>query len=225
MFTGIVEGIGEVREIRKTGQEVTCTIRTPGFFSDCNPGDSIAVDGVCLTITSVNGNLFTLDISAETLARSTLGTLRQGALVNLERPLRLSDRLGGHLVSGHVDGTGIIEKLERRRESWIIRIGIDQSLSRYLIEKGSIAVDGISLTINRCKGKSFEMTIIPQTARATTISNKRQGDRVNIEVDMISKYIERFVSHRGPAMPGQTPSRIDRDMLRTYGFGGGNGDL
>ena len=225
MFTGIVEGIGEVRDIRRTGQEVTCTIRTPGFFSDCHSGDSVAVDGVCLTITSVKGNLLTLDISAETLARSNLGTLRQGAKVNLERPLRLSDRLGGHLVSGHVDGTGIIEKLERHQESWIIRIGIDQNLSRYLIEKGSIALDGISLTINKCKGKSFEMTIIPQTARVTTIINKRQGDRVNIEVDMISKYIERFLSHYRPAMPSQTPSRIDRDMLSRYGFGGDNGDL
>ena len=225
MFTGIVEGTGEIRDIRKTGQEATCTIRTPDFFSDCHSGDSLAVDGVCLTITSVKGNLLTLDISAETLARSTLGTHRQGAMVNLERALRLSDRLGGHLVSGHVDGTGIIERLERYQESWIIRIGVDQNLSRYLIEKGSIAVDGTSLTINKCEGKSFEITIIPQTARVTTISNKRQGDRVNIEVDMISKYIEKFLSRDRPTVPRQTPSRIDRDMLLRYGFGGGNGDL
>jgi riboflavin synthase len=225
MFTGIIEGTGEIRDIRKTGQELACTIQTPAFFSDCHSGDSIAVDGVCLTITSVKGNLLALDISAETLARSTLGTLRQGVVVNLERPLRLSDRLGGHLVSGHVDGTGIIEKLERHQESWIMRISVDQEMSRYLIEKGSIALDGISLTINKCKGKSFEVTIIPQTARATTISNKRQGDRVNVEIDMISKYIEKFLSRDRPTMPSQTPSRIDRDMLLRYGFGGGNGDL
>ena len=226
MFTGIVEGTGELTGIRRKGQEATCTLLVPESFSDCRPGDSIAVDGVCLTITSVRGTVLALDISAETLARSTLGCLRQGSKVNVERALKLSDRLGGHLVSGHIDGTGVIETIERIQESWIIRIGVDKELSRYLIEKGSIAVDGVSLTINRCMRGSFEVTIIPQTARETTISRKRRGDRVNVEVDMISKYVEKFVSsEKGEEAAQRESSRIDREMLLKYGFGGGNGTL
>ncbi len=222
MFTGIVEGIGEVRNIRKIGSEATYIIKAPEFFSDCNPGGSIAVDGVCLTITGVKRDLLTLDVSAETLARSTLGRLKQGEMVNLERALRLSDRLGGHLVSGHVDGTGVIERIEKLQSSWIIQIGIDKTLSRYLIEKGSIAVDGISLTINRCMGGSFDVNIIPQTANMTTILKKRVRSRVNIETDLISKYIERFLFHDRLPISKETTSRINRDMLIRYGFGEGN---
>ena len=219
MFTGIIEGIGEVRNIRFSGSEATVTIRVPAYFSDCHPGDSLALDGVCLTLTKAKGDLFALDVSAETLERSTLGIIKQGAVVNLERALRLSERLGGHLVSGHVDGTGIVEKIEKVQRSWIIQIGVDQPLIRYLIEKGSIAVDGISLTINRCGGNSFNVTIIPHTASITAILRKKVGDRVNIEIDMISKYVEKFLSHNKAAMPEGPASRIDRDMLIRYGFG------
>jgi len=222
MFTGIVEGIGTVRNIRLLGSEAIVTIGAPTSFSDCHPGDSLSVDGVCLTITGVRGDLFTLDVSAETLERTTLGAIKQGAVVNLERALRLSERLGGHLVSGHVDGTGTLEKIEKMQRSWIIQIGIDEPLRRYLIEKGSVAVDGISLTINRCMGNSFDVTIIPQTASMTTILRKKVGDRVNIEIDMISKYVEKFLSHDKAAMPKGPASRIDRDMLIRYGFGEAN---
>jgi len=225
MFTGIVEGIGEVKSIRRSGAEAVCILRVPAFFSDCHPGESIAVDGVCLTITDIKGELFTLDISAETLNRSTLGRLKQGEMINLERALRLSDRLGGHLVSGHVDGTGIIEKIERFQRSWIIHICLDQSLSRYLIDKGSIAVDGISLTINRCMKASFDVTIIPQTANNTTLFQKEVGDRVNIEIDLISKYVEKFFLNDRTAISKEKPSRIDRDMLIRYGFGESNGNF
>jgi len=225
MFTGIVEGIGEVKSIRRLGADAVCILRAPAFFSDCHPGESIAVDGVCLTITETKGELFTLDISAETLSRSTLGKLKPGEMINLERALRLSDRLGGHLVSGHVDGTGIIEKIQRFQRSWIIHISLDQSLSRYLIDKGSIAVDGISLTINRCMGTSFDITIIPQTVNNTTLFQKEVGDRVNIEIDLISKYIEKFFLNDRTAISKEKPSRIDRDMLIRYGFGESNGNF
>ena len=225
MFTGIIEGVGEVRNIVRAGPGATCTVRVPLSISGCRPGDSLSIDGVCLTITAVKGNLFTVDISAETLARSTLGSLKQGSLINLERALSLSDRLGGHLVSGHVDGTGSIDTIDKLQGAWVIRITIDQDLSRYLIEKGSVAVDGISLTINRCFGRSFDVTIVPHTARATTISKKRRGDRVNVEVDMISKYVEKFLSHDNTAIPKESAPRIDRELLLRYGFGGKNGDL
>jgi len=225
MFTGIVEGVGEVTSIRRLGTEAVCILRVPDSFSDCHTGESIAVDGVCLTITEIKGERFTLDISAETLNRSTLGTLAQGAMVNLEKALRLSDRLGGHLVSGHIDGTGKIEKIERLQRSWIIHISLDQSLSRYLIDKGSIAVDGISLTINRCMKTSFDVTIIPQTINKTTLFQKEAGDRVNIEIDLISKYIEKFFLNDKATISKEKPSGIDRDMLIRYGFGERNGNF
>ena len=225
MFTGIVEGVGEVRNIVRAGPGATCTVRIPPSISDCRPGDSLSVDGVCLTVTAVKGDLFTLDISGETLARSTLGSLKQGSMVNLERALRLSDRLGGHMVSGHVDGTGTIDKIAKLQGSWIIGITIDEALSRYLIEKGSVAVDGISLTINRCLGRSFDITVVPHTAQVTTISKKRHGDKVNIEVDMISKYIEKFLSRDNTAVLKESASRVDRELLLRYGFGGSNGNL
>jgi riboflavin synthase len=225
MFTGIVEGVGEVRNMVRAGSGATCTVWVPPSISDCRPGDSLCIDGVCLTVTSAKRNLLTLDVSVETLARSTLGSVKQGSMVNLERALRLSDRLGGHLVSGHVDGTGSIEKSAKVQGSWIISIAIDQGLSRYLIEKGSVAVDGISLTVNKCSGGFFEITVVPYTALVTTISKKRHGDRVNIEVDMISKYVEKFLSDDNTGLPRESASRIDRELLLRYGFGGSNGDL
>jgi riboflavin synthase len=225
VFTGIVEGVGEVRNMVRAGSGAACTVWVPPSISDCRPGDSLSVDGVCLTVTSAKRDLVELDVSVETLARSTLGSLKQGSMVNLERALRLSDRIGGHLVSGHVDGTGTIDKIAKLQGSWVIRITVDQDLSRYLIEKGSVAVDGISLTINKCSGRSFEITVVPHTALVTTISKKRRGDRVNIEVDMISKYIEKFLSHDNTAVPRESASRIDRELLLRHGFGGSNGDL
>ncbi|MGM0382968.1 MAG: riboflavin synthase [Thermodesulfobacteriota bacterium] len=223
MFTGIVEEIGEVKSIRRLGAEAVCILRIPASFSDSRPGESIAVDGVCLTITEINGDLFTLDLSAETLSKSTLANVTQGTRVNLERALRLSDRLGGHLVSGHVDGMGIIEMIERLQRSWIIHIGVDQSLSRYLIDKGSVAVDGISLTVNHCRGNSFDVAVIPQTAEKTTLFSKKIADRVNIEIDQIAKYIEKCFLHERTTISKEKPSGIDKDMLIRYGFGERNG--
>jgi riboflavin synthase len=223
MFTGLIEAIGEVREIRRAGSGAILTLRMPPSFTDCRTGDSISVDGVCLTITGITGDLSTLDISAETLARSTLGNCKAGGMVNLERAIRLSDRLGGHLVSGHVDGTGILRRMERQGGSWLIQISLDTSLGRYLIQKGSIAVDGISLTINNCTEDSLSLAIIPETMRKTTLLKKKTGDAVNIEIDMISKYVEKFIDQREASTPREQRSRIDRDMLTSFGFGDNDG--
>jgi riboflavin synthase len=223
MFTGLIEAIGEVREVRLAGTDAALTLAVPSSFSDCRPGDSIAVDGVCLTITDIRRDMVHVDLSRETLERSTLGELRTGSTVNLERAMRLSDRLGGHLVSGHIDGTGTLEKIERQGRSWLLRISLGPSLSRYLIEKGSIAVDGISLTIARCTAGSFSVAVIPQTATETTLVKKTAGAKVNVEIDMIAKYIERLILKKDPGIPEEPRSRIDRDMLVKFGFGDSNG--
>lgn len=189
-------------------------------MSDSLIGDSISVDGVCLTITDIKEGVISMDASGETVSRSTLGGLRQGDEVNLERALRLVDRLGGHMVSGHVDGVGRILRKEQVQRSWLIRIGIDEGLSRYTIEKGSVTVDGISLTINHCQDRFFEVNIISETARVTGILRKRVGDLVNIETDLIAKYIEKFIGKgRTHEQIEKASPAIDREMLDRYGFG------
>lgn len=225
MFTGIVQGTGEVKSIRRYGSEANFTIKIPPFFSDCKEGDSIAVDGVCLTITRINGPLFSLDVSKETLGRSTLMDMKQGSRMNLEKALRLSDRLGGHIVSGHVDGKGTIGKFEKLERSYFLEVKVEKDLGKYLIEKGSIAVNGISLTINTCNDMYFGVNIIPKTMKETTMMEKRPGDKVNVEVDLISKYVEKFVINDKKAVSDKNMSRIDRSMLNNYGFGGKNGDF
>ena len=181
MFTGLVEGIGEVKEIQRVRKDMRLIIVPQFDMLDCRVGESISVNGVCLTITGIQGETFTMDVSGETLSRSTMGQLKAGDEVNLERPLRLADRLGGHLVSGHVDGVGKILKKEQQERSWLLRIGMDEALARYTIEKGSVAVEGISLTINACEKRSFEVSIIPQTGMVTTILKKKVGDILQFE--------------------------------------------
>jgi riboflavin synthase len=218
MFTGLIESVGTVRVIRRTGKDLSITIEPGRPLKDCGIGDSVSVDGVCLTVTRISEGVLSMDVSAETLSRSTLHLVRQGDKVNLERALRLSDRLGGHLVSGHVDGIGKILEKARSQRSWLVRIGIDSNLFRYTIEKGSIAVDGISLTINRCDAGYFEVNIIPQTSAETTLLAKKVGDPVNIETDLIGKYVEKFVSDARPAGEKEKPA-IDLEMLISKGFG------
>ena len=219
MFTGLVEGIGKVTGVDHVRGEILLTISPLFNMADTKIGESIAVNGVCLTATGFHKDAFSVDVSAETTSRTNLGQLGQGDMVNLERAVRLGDRLGGHLVSGHVDGTGVIRSLEPLQRSHRIRVGINEGMARYTIEKGSIAVDGISLTINKCDKASFEVNIIPQTSQETTILKKRVGDRVNIETDMIGKYVERLLLYRKDG--GKTPkgSAIDYDMLIKHGFG------
>lgn len=218
MFTGLVEGMGEVKEINREGGDVTMGIRPLFEVSDIRIGDSVSINGVCLTVTETRQGIFRADVSGETLSRTTIGRLKQGDRVNLERALRFSDRLGGHLVSGHVDGVGRIAKKEQQKSSWRLRIEMDESLSKYTIEKGSIAVDGISLTINRCQNGAIEVNIIPQTGKETTILTRKVGDFVNIETDLIGKYVERFFT-RGTASRPEGSSGIDKEMLIKFGFG------
>ena len=219
MFTGLVEGIGKIKNIRRTQDDMRVTIIPLFEFTDCRVGDSICVDGVCLTVTDIKEGAYTMDVSGESISLSTLGHLRGGDEVNLERALRPTDRLGGHLVSGHVDGTGKILKKDAKRGFWLLRIGLDQELSRYTIEKGSIAVDGISLTINSCEDKFFEVSIIPQTVKDTTLLKKRVGDLVNLETDLIGKYVEKFFLRARPEQQRDTSSGIDLEMLIKQGFG------
>ena len=220
MFTGLIQGIGKVKTIRRVRDDMRFTVAPIFKFTDYHVGDSISVDGVCLTVTDVSEGVFRMDVSGETLSRSTLSLLRQGDEVNLEMALRLTDRLGGHLVSGHVDGIGKILKKEKQQRSWLIGIGIDKQISRYTIEKGSVAVDGISLTINQCKESYFEVNIIPQTGDVTTILKKKVGDLVNVEADLIGKYIEKFFSKDRLTPQDKTNSGIDLEMLNKCGFRG-----
>jgi riboflavin synthase len=219
MFTGLIEGIGRVKEMARSGGDMRLTILAPFDVSECRIGESISVNGVCLSVTGLSQQAFTADVSGETLSRSTLGRLRQGEEVNLERAMRLTDRIGGHLVSGHVDGIGKIRKKEQKGNSWRLEIEIDPGAAKYTIEKGSIAVDGISLTINRCNDTGFEVNIIPQTAGETSILKKKVGDPVNIETDLIGKYVEKFLSRGRESDRKPESSRVDREFLSKYGFG------
>ncbi len=219
MFTGLIEGIGKIKNVRRAGQDMRLTILLPAGIDGCAIGDSVAVNGVCLTVTEISHGLLTMDVSAESVSRTTLGSLQPGTQVNLERALRLSDRLGGHLVSGHVDGIGIVVEKESRHGSWFFRIEIPEMLSRYTIEKGSITVDGISLTINACGKKFFAVNIIPETGKATTLLARNRGDQVNIETDLIGKYVEKFLTDRGPHQVERKSSGIDMETLLTQGFG------
>ena len=211
MFTGIVEAVGYVREIKGADRAVSLRISVPDIFDDLKTGDSVAVDGVCLTAKVVNADYFVADVSAETLSRTTLSKLRTGDKVNMERALRLSDRLGGHIVSGHIDGTARLQAKEKEGESVKISFVLGKDLLRYLINKGSIAIDGISLTVNEVVDNGFSVNIIPHTAQNTTILDKKSGDEANIEVDVIGKYVERLLD-KGKE------SRIGEGFLLEHGF-------
>ncbi len=219
MFTGLIEGVGKVSGIRHSRNDMKLSILPPFDTADCRLGESISVNGVCLTVTEIREGSLSMDVSGETLSRSTLRLLRGGDAVNLERALRLTDRLGGHLVLGHVDGIGTIVGKNASGRSWVVRIRVEEALSRYIIEKGSIAVDGVSLTINACENDSFEVNIIPQTGVATTLLEKTVGAPVNIETDLIGKYVEKLFFRKGPLTRGQKDaSGINLETLVKQGF-------
>jgi len=194
MFTGIVAELGEVAGIEHRGNAARLTIR--GDTQTVTAGESIAVNGVCLTVTGVLDGTFTADVMGETLDRTSLGALTTGAPVNLERSVRLADRLGGHLVQGHVDATGTLVSRTPAQDWEQVRITLPASISRYVVHKGSIAVDGVSLTVSALgpEGSWFEVCLIPETLKRTTLGTRQPGDTVNLEVDVIAKYVERLLA-------------------------------
>jgi len=220
MFTGIIEGLGTIKEIQPAGQGQRYTLEADFVLDQTKIGDSIAVSGACLTAVFVAGKRFKVDVSPETLAKTTFGRARIGERVNLERALRLGDRLDGHLVSGHIDGMGTIKSKKPAGNAIVVAIGVPEPLLRYMIEKGSVAVDGISLTINDCSRDGFEVSIIPHTAKLTTIGFKNIGDLVNIETDMIGKYIEKFIAkeHYDNKNKNTGKTSIDMQLLAKTGF-------
>ncbi|HEX6468016.1 MAG TPA: riboflavin synthase [Streptosporangiaceae bacterium] len=196
MFTGIVEELGEVIDVEPDGDAARLTVRGPRVAADAVHGASIAVNGVCLTVTDVKDDSFTADVVQETLRRSSLGALRPGSPVNLERPVRLADRLGGHLVQGHVDGVGAIVAREPGERWDVVTISLPAELSRYVVEKGSITVDGVSLTVVEAAARHFTVALIPTTLELTVLGRKEPGDPVNLEVDVVAKYVERLLAAR-----------------------------
>ena len=192
MFTGLVEAIGRVAVIDRTGEGARVTIETP-LVAELRAGDSIAVNGVCLSATSLENGSFTADAMNETLSRTSLGGLAPGAEVNLELPLRAGDRMGGHMVQGHVDGVGTVAEVVSDGFARRVRIEASPGVLRYVIEKGSIAVDGVSLTVAELDSRSFTVSLIPETLQRTNLGRAETGDRVNLEVDVLAKYVEKLI--------------------------------
>jgi riboflavin synthase len=208
MFTGIVEELGEVFSVEETGSAARICVRGPLVTSDVRHGDSIAVNGCCLTVVAQAADTFTADVMLETLKRTSIGGLTPGERVNLERAVRADSRLGGHIVQGHVDATGVI--VERiPDEHWeVVRISLPADVARYVVEKGSIAIDGVSLTVVDVAADSFSVSLIPATLALTTLGFKAPGDLVNLELDVIAKYVERLIApHLAPTgtVPAATP--------------------
>lgn len=194
MFTGIIEETGSIASIDRKGDFAVVKIRCKTVLEDSKLGDSIAVNGTCLTVTSMTSDTFTADISYETLKKSTFNTASGGTKVNLERALTLNTRLGGHMVSGHVDAVGSIERLEKRTGAYVLTIRFPQEIDRYISEKGSICVDGISLTVASVNGLTFDVAVIPHTYETTSLCDKRHGAQVNLEADMVARYLEKLIS-------------------------------
>ncbi len=193
MFTGIIEELGIVKGIRSQSGGMRLSIAAKTVLEGMKIGDSIAVNGTCLTVVEITHSVFSADVSRETVDKSNVGKLRVGGKVNLERPMRLSDRLGGHLIAGHIDAVGVIRGIVKKGDASVFTLEGPPEVMRYLIYKGSIAIDGISLTVNEVEGNRFTVTIIPHTAQMTTLGFKKAGDGINLEADLIGKYVEKFL--------------------------------
>lgn len=216
MFTGIVEEMGTIAGIQKGAKSAVLTIQAEKVFSDIHIGDSIALNGVCLTVTSFSGNTYTADVMNETLRRSSLGSLTIGSKVNLERAMTANGRFGGHIVSGHIDGTGTITKVEKDDNAIWYTIAAEENLMKYIVEKGSIAIDGISLTVAKRSDMDFAISMIPHTAKETVLSQKKPGDIVNLENDIVGKYIEQLMHYE--KKEEKKESRLSKEFLLRAGF-------
>lgn len=214
MFTGIIEEVGIVKEVKSSGKSSFIRIKADKVLDDVHLGDSIAVNGVCLTVTQFDRTIFQADVMNETLSRSSLGILKSGSPVNLERAMLAGGRFGGHIVSGHIDGTGTITDIKNDGIAIWYTFSADSSILHYIVEKGSIAIDGISLTVAKVTDISFSVSIIPHTASKTILSNKKIGDLVNLENDIIGKYVEKLLK---PVEPSAN-SGISMEMLARNGF-------
>ena len=216
VFTGIIEEVGVVKSIRMGAQSAVITIQAEKVMEDIHVGDSIATNGVCLTVTSFDKNSYSVDVMHETLRRTNLGTLKSGSRVNLERAMAADGRFGGHIVAGHVDDPGTITSMEKDDNAIWITIRTTPAVLKYIVEKGSIAIDGISLTVARVDDKSFAVSVIPHTGANTTLLEKKPGDTVNLETDMVGKYVEKLLRYEESKEKPQ--SGITMDFLKSHGF-------
>lgn len=219
MFTGLIEELGEIAGLDRHGAGARVRINARVVTEDTAAGDSIAVNGVCLTALDVTPGSFAADVSGETLKRSTIGRLRVGSKVNLERAVTPSTRLGGHIVQGHVDAAGEFLGAEKEGDFWTVRIGYPDPVARYLVEKGSVSVEGISLTVAALTDRHFDIAVIPKTWEMTNLSHLKKGDPVNLEADIIAKYVERILTgRRGAGAAGEEDRGVTLERLRELGF-------
>lgn len=217
MFTGIIQEVGRISSIKKVGGGVQLSVSGPQSAGELSIDDSVAINGVCQTVIAKRGREFTVEAVEETLKKTTLGQLASHAEVNLELAMKLNDRLGGHLVLGHVDGIGVVKSVERKESSWLFTIEIPQQFQHYVIPVGSIAIDGVSLTVARLEGKFVTVSIIPHTFENTTFKSLIAGSTVNLEFDLIGKYIERLMAVNSSGAKGTNTLSVEK--LREWGYG------
>lgn len=215
MFTGIIEELGTVKSLNMSGNSGSINIKAHKVLDKTQIGDSIAVNGICLTVTSLQPDGFTADVMAETVRRSSLGSAKAGDKVNLERAMSAEGRFGGHIVSGHIDGTGTIREYRKEENAVWVTIGTTSEILELIVEKGSICIDGISLTVAAVTDEDFSVSIIPHTGEETTLLKKKPGDKVNLENDVVGKYVQKLL---GLKSPEKKESTLTMDMLRYYGF-------
>lgn len=219
MFTGIIEEIGILQTIQRGTRSVSLGIGCSKVLEGTKTGDSIAVNGVCLTVTGISGTGYTADVMPETLERSSLGALKKNSRVNLERAMAADGRFGGHIVAGHIDGTGMVQEIRKDETAVWYRIAADENVLRYIVEKGSVAVDGISLTVARVTGQDFSVSVIPHTQGVTNLTDRRAGDIVNLECDVIGKYVEKLCRREDSASVGKkVETKISEQFLFENGF-------
>ncbi len=218
MFTGIIEEIGQIVSIQKNNQSAKITISANKILQDIQLGDSIAVNGICLTACDISKNHFTADVMVETMHRSNLGSLKKGSIVNLERAMAANGRFGGHIVSGHVDGTGTIIDLKKEENAVWVSIKANENILKYVVEKGSITIDGISLTVAYIDNSCFKVSIIPHTAQQTILLHKKVGDTVNLECDILAKYVEKLLFYTPQKTEQKTSKGITLEFLKNNGY-------